>query len=159
MADDWQLTLLNEQADGARVLDCAQRCRDYVMMESGREPDALWVTGFFNDIPPERTKDDILMLGIEQPDGALSGLLGMSPGYETLSEWYIALLVVEEAKRGAGIGARVLSEVISLAKASGAKTLRLSVFDRNPDARRFWEVNGFHEDRVVEGGVVLVRQI
>ncbi len=159
MADDWQLALLNEQVDGARVLDCAQRCRDYVMMEAGREPDALWVTGFFNDIPPERTKDDILMLGIERPDGSLIGLLGMSPGYETQTEWYIGLLVVTENERGAGIGARVVSEVINLAKASGAQTLRLSVFGRNPDALRFWEANGFYQDRVVGDDLVLVRQI
>lgn len=159
MADDWQLALLNEQADGARVLQCAQTCRDYVLMESGREPDALWVTGFFNDVPPGRTKDDILMLGIEQPDGRLSGLLGMSPGYETLTEWYIGLLVIAEGERSMGIGRRVVAEVISLAKASGAKTLRVAVFGENPDARRFWEANGFDHDRDADDSVVLVRQI
>ena len=143
MSDDWKLALLNEQADSARVLDCAERARDYILMESGREPDALWVTGYFNDVPPDRTKDDIIMLGLEQPDGTLSGLLGLAPGYETQEEWYIGLMLIAEAERGQGMGSAALREVIRLAKTSGAVRLKLSVFTANEDGLRFWQRNGF----------------
>ncbi|WP_299190979.1 GNAT family N-acetyltransferase [uncultured Litoreibacter sp.] len=147
VADNWQLALLNEAADGARVLDCAQRARDYILLEAGREPDATWVTGYFNDIPPGRTKEDILVLGIEQVDGSLTGLLGMAPGYETQSEWYIGLLLVAESERGNGLGATVLKEVVALAKASGAQTLKVAVLTKNAAGLRFWERHGFEHLR------------
>lgn len=164
MSDDWKLTLLDETSDGARVLDCAQRSRDYILMESGREPDAIWVTGYFNDVPPERTKDDIIMLGLEQPDGRLSGLLGLAPGYETKEEWYIGLMLIAEAERGQGMGSAALREVIRLAKTSGASVLKLSVFTANEDGLRFWQRNGFvHMEAADEAAgddrVVLQRQI
>ncbi len=143
MTNDWTLTLLNAEADSARVLSCAERARDYVLMEAGREPDADWVMGFFNDIPPGRTKDDVLMFGVEQPDGSLDGLLGVSPGYETQTEWYVGLLLVAENMRSKGIGTTVLRELIRLARSSGAETLKLAVFTQNPDAMRFWQRNGF----------------
>ncbi len=163
--DEWKLTLLDAQNDGSRDLDCAQRSRDYILFESGREPDATWVTGFFNDIPPGRTKDDVLTFGIEQPDGRLDGLLGMSPGYETQTEWYLGLMLLAEGARGAGIGTTVLREVVSLAKSSGAQTLKLAVFTQNPDGLRFWQRHGFVHlrDAPDEGDghdrVVLRRQI
>lgn len=143
VANDWTLTLLSAEKDSARALDCAQRARDYVLMEAGREPDAIWVTGFFNDIPPGRTKEDVLMFGIEQPDGRLDGLLGMAPGYETQTEWYIGLMLIAEDARGKGIGTTALREIISLAKSSGAETLKLAVFTQNPNALRFWQRHGF----------------
>ena len=167
MSDDWKLALLTEAEDGTRVLDCAQRARDYILMESGREPDALWVTGYFNDIPPERTKDDIIMLGVELPDGSLSGLLGMAPGFETAEEWYIGLMLIAEVERGKGIGSAALREVIRLAKTAGAKRLKLSVFTANEAGLRFWQRNGFVylRDAADDGPgdrhdrVVLVREI
>lgn len=143
MTGEWQLALLNEEADGARVLACAERASDYIVMETGRVPDATWVQGFFNDIPPGRTKDDILMFGVEQPDGSLSGLLGMAPGYETATEWYIGLLLITEPERGAGLGRAVLEAVKALAKSAGAKTLKVAVLLQNSDAMRFWEREGF----------------
>ena len=165
LAENWKLSLLSESDDGPRVLDCAQRSRDYILLEAGREPDAAWVTGFFNDIPPGRTKDDVLMMGVEQPDGRLDGLLGMAPGYETQTEWYIGLMLLAETARGVGVGTTVLREVISLAKSSGAETLKLAVFTKNPDGLRFWQRHGFIHlrDASDEGDghdrVVLHRQI
>lgn len=147
MTAQWQLALLSEEADGARVLTCAERASDYIQLETGRVPDAIWVQGFFNDIPPGRTKEDILMFGIEQPDGRLSGLLGMAPGYETATEWYIGLLLIAEAERGAGMGHAVMDAVKSLAKSAGAETLKLAVLVKNPDAIRFWEREGFVKSR------------
>jgi len=81
------------------------------------------------------------MFGIEQPDGRLSGLLGMAPGYETATEWYIGLLLIAEAERGAGMGHAVMDAVKSLAKSAGAETLKLAVLVKN--AIRFWERQGF----------------
>ncbi|MEM9581846.1 MAG: GNAT family N-acetyltransferase [Pseudomonadota bacterium] len=141
--DTWKLVLLDVAKDSARVLDCAERARDYILFEAGREPDADWVIGFFNDVPPGRTKDDVLMFGVEQPDGTLDGLLGVSPGYETQTEWYIGLLLLVQERRSKGIGTTVLRDLIALAKSAGAETLKLAVFVENPDALRFWQRHGF----------------
>jgi GNAT superfamily N-acetyltransferase len=167
MSDDWKLALLEEAKDSARVLDCAERCRDYILMETGREPDVLWVKGFFADVPPGRTKEDILMFGVEEAGGRLKGLLGMSPGYETATEWYLGLLVLEETARGQGLGTTILRDVVTLAKSAGAETLKLAVFTQNPDALRFWQRNGFAHFRDAPGDegedgqdrVVLIRKL
>lgn len=161
MTDSWALTLLNAEKDSARVLDCAQRARDFILMEAGREPDAEWVIGAFNDVPPDRTKDDVLMFGVEQPDGSLDGLLGVAPGYETATEWYVGLLLMAEDKRRQGIGTIVLRDLIALAKSSEAKTLKVAVYVDNTDGLRFWQRNGFIavDGNEVDGRVVLHRQI
>ena len=163
MSDGWKLALLTLENDSARVLECAQRARDYILTEAGREPDPEWVIGFFNDVPPGRTKDDVLMFGVEQPDGTLDGMLGVSPGYETATEWYIGLLLLAKEKRGQGIGTTVLRELIALAKSSGAEALKLTVFGENPNGTRFWQRHGFVlvEDDQVEANspAVLCRQI
>jgi GNAT superfamily N-acetyltransferase len=167
MADDWQLALLDEAKDSARVLACAEAARDYILLETGREPDATWVQGFFADLPPDRTRDDVLMFGLERPDGALIGLLAMSPGYETEAEWYIGLLLLSQDARGAGVGATVLREVVTLAKTAGAETLKVAVLEKNPDGLRFWQRHGFAHMRDAPSGpegdghdrVVLQRQL
>ncbi|MEM7469980.1 MAG: GNAT family N-acetyltransferase [Pseudomonadota bacterium] len=165
MSEDWQLTLLNLEADGARVLTCAERCRDYVLMETGREPDAEWVTGLFNDAPPGRGSDEILTMGLEQPDGTLTGLLGIAPGYETTKEWYVGLLLIDPELRGGGIGTTVLREIATLAKTSGAESLKLSVLSNNDRGLRFWQRHGFvHVRDAPDDGdghdrVVLQRQL
>ncbi|MEM6407777.1 MAG: GNAT family N-acetyltransferase [Pseudomonadota bacterium] len=153
MSDNWKLALLSYDTDSARVLDCAARSRDYILMETGREPDAAWVTGFFHDAPPERGADDILIMGIEEPDGTLSGLLGLAPGYESATEWYIGLLLIALEKRGAGMGALVLREIAMLAKTSGAESLKLAVLAENEPGLRFWKRHGFvhHRDAPDEG--------
>lgn len=167
MADEWQLVLLDEAKDGARVLACAEAARDYILLETGREPDATWVQGVFGDVPPGRTRKDILMFGVERADGALIGLLGTAPGYETASEWYIGLLLIREAARGDGVGTTVLREVVTLAKTSGAQTLKVAVLENNPGGLRFWQRHGFtHFRDAPDGGdgdghdrVVLQRQL
>lgn len=143
MADQWQLVLLKEAEDSGRVLSCAEAARDYILLETGREPDALWVQGFFADVPPGRTKEDILLFGVEQPDGALAGLLGMSPGYETATEWYIGLLLLVPSMRSSGLGTEVLRDVVRLASSAGAETLKVAVLEKNPDGLRFWKRHGF----------------
>lgn len=163
--DAWQLALLSEEKDADRVLACAKRARDYILLETGQEPDANWVRGYFNDVPPERTKDDVIMLGVEQANGSLSGLLGLAPGFETQEEWYIGLLLLAQDMRGQGVGAAVLRELIALAKTSGATCLKLAVILENARGLRFWLRNGFihFRDAPDEGDghdrVVLRRQI
>ncbi len=152
MAEDWQLVLLNEAADSARVLTCAEQARDYILMETGREPDALWVKGFFADVPPERTKDDILSFGVEAADGSLLGLLNTAPGYETATEWYIGLLLMRVDARGQRLGTEILRECVRLAQNTGAETLKVAVFTQNPKGLRFWQRHGFTHLRDAPGG-------
>lgn len=52
-------------------------------------------------------------------------------------------IVVRADSRGRGIGTALLRGVVEVARATGARTIRLDVVDTNPGARRLYERLGF----------------
>jgi ribosomal protein S18 acetylase RimI-like enzyme len=56
---------------------------------------------------------------------------------------YVSDLWVSEATRGKGLGRRLLRAVADDAGRSGARFLKLVVYDDNPDARAFYDRLGF----------------
>ncbi len=80
------------------------------------------------------------------------GWLRGTPGY-IAHRWFdssprkgelrIECLAVSSARRGRGIGTRLLSAVFDHARARGFLAVSLEVVDTNPDARRLYERQGF----------------
>ncbi|MBZ8119881.1 GNAT family N-acetyltransferase [Roseovarius sp. LXJ103] len=62
---------------------------------------------------------------------------------ETPAAGRIRLFYLEEEYRGRGIGLRLLRTVVSAAKDMKLKTVRVSTFDRHPEACRLYETFGF----------------
>ncbi|MDH4107782.1 MAG: GNAT family N-acetyltransferase [Gammaproteobacteria bacterium] len=65
------------------------------------------------------------------------------PGNAAGPSMELMRIYVDSTVQGAGIGAGLLRESISLAKKTGHQSLWLQVWDRNPRARRFYERHGF----------------
>jgi len=128
--------------------DVYARCADYVSMETGEPPGETHVTEFFEDVPPGRTLDDALKLGIFDDDRAAIGLIDIFRGYRKPGDWYIGLLMIDPAVRGQGIGRWVLEWIAGAARADGATRLLLCVLEENGRARAFWEKQGFTLHRV-----------
>ena len=141
MAD--RIVALDPEADHARLMDLALRAADYARLESGREPDDGWVRETTRDAPPGVPPEDVLLFGLEREDGALSGWLGALRGFYAPGEWYVGLLLLDPAARGQGEGARLFGHLRDMARADGARLLRIAVLEANPRARRFWEREGF----------------
>ena len=55
----------------------------------------------------------------------------------------IRLFYLEQAYRGQGIGARLLHDVLTKARKENFKLVRVSTFDRHPEACRLYESFGF----------------
>ncbi len=64
-------------------------------------------------------------------------------------EVLLEALAVDPARRGQGIGARLLTETCAFARARGFRAVRLSVVDTNPRARALYEREGFRPVRTI----------
>ncbi|MEP3296569.1 MAG: GNAT family N-acetyltransferase [Pseudoruegeria sp.] len=62
---------------------------------------------------------------------------------ETPTVGRIRLFYLEQAYRGQGIGMRLLRNILTDARKNGFKAVRVSTFDRHPEACRLYEFFGF----------------
>lgn len=149
--DDLRIITLDQQADFDRVCDLADRAADYVRLESGRAPNLDFVRATLIDKPPTCGPEDIFLRGVERPDGTLAGIATSIRHFYERGDWYMGLLMLDPAERGAGLGRRVAEHVIAEARADNAPCIRIAVLDANPKALRFWERLGYRLEKSVPG--------
>jgi ribosomal protein S18 acetylase RimI-like enzyme len=75
--------------------------------------------------------------------GAIDAIIDLLEGYPEPHIWYLGLIFLAPAVRGAGLGTRLLDEAYAIVTARGGRALRLAVASTNPDARRLYERLGF----------------
>ena len=76
--------------------------------------------------------------------GALDAVVDLLAAYPDADTWYLGLIFIAPARRGAGLGTRLVEATCELVRARGGRALRLAVAVANPDARRLYERLGFH---------------
>jgi GNAT superfamily N-acetyltransferase len=86
--------------------------------------------------------------GIESHD-KLIGVAELLQHHPAPDEWYIGLLLVAPPQRRNGLGTRFCKALLDWMATQGARTVRLGVHERNAEARRFWERQGFSHERDV----------
>ncbi|HVV50426.1 MAG TPA: GNAT family N-acetyltransferase [Polyangia bacterium] len=118
------------------------RCADYVEATTGLPPRDDEAARLLAGLPPGKTPADKQVLGVRR-DGALVGVVELLAGYPGPTDWYVGLLMLEPAARGAGLGAAVFREVAGRVAAAGGRTLHLVVREDNPRAVAFWTGQGF----------------
>lgn len=144
-----EFTPLTVQKDHARILDLCQRASDYIQLETGREPDADYVSNTLMAAPPQLTPDDVFLIGIARPDGKLAGLVSYIRHFYERDEWYMGLLLLDPAERGQSLGTRAANQVFDHARRETGTLIRIAVLEANPRARKFWESLGFEPERFV----------
>ncbi len=140
---------LDAEKDFDRVADLFDRAADYVRLESGKDPAPEFVHEQLTDKPPVCGPDDIFLRGLEKPDGSLAGFASSIRHFYEPGDWYMGLLILDPAKRGAGLGKMAAEAVIEEARQDGARLIRIAVLDKNPRGRKFWEGLGFVLERTV----------
>ena len=70
------------------------------------------------------------------------------PSPDREGELYLKVIMVSSSMRGKGIGTHLLTGVSDFAWAHGFGAVRLDVVDTNPDARHFYERQGFVADKI-----------
>lgn len=77
----------------------------------------------------------------------ISDPAGVPVGHAALrdlhGEWEMKRVVVDATRRGAGIGARLMTELEAAARAGGAHRIILQTGDRQPEAVRLYERSGY----------------
>ncbi|MBY5935512.1 GNAT family N-acetyltransferase [Tateyamaria omphalii] len=138
--------------DGPRILDLCNRASDYVMLDKGRAPDLAYVKSEMTHAPPSVPPHQIWCWGHMQADGSLDAIVTCLKGYYEPNDWYLGLLLLDQAVRNAGLGTQMARHVIEQAQADHANCVRIAVLDTNPRARGFWERAGFKYEKSMTGG-------
>lgn len=133
---------LDPTKDRAAVASLFDHAADYVLLETGRDPNADTINDFFDDRPPGLGPEDATHIGLFM-DGTLIGVLAQSFGYPSNDDSYIGLLVLAKTRRGQGLGTRFLDHATRHARNRGATRQLVAVLDANPKGRAFWERAGF----------------
>ncbi|WP_052249784.1 GNAT family N-acetyltransferase [Tateyamaria sp. ANG-S1] len=145
--------------DGPRILDLCHRASDYVMLERGQSPDLAYVESEMTEAPPSVPPNQIWCWGHSQANGSLDGVATCLKGYYDPDDWYLGLLLLDQAARGAGLGTQMAQHVIEQAKADAAQCLRIAVLDDNPRGRAFWERLGFAHEKSTTAGDGRLRHV
>ncbi|MEQ6202440.1 GNAT family N-acetyltransferase [Sulfitobacter sp. HNIBRBA2951] len=134
--------------DADAVQDLCLRAADYITLETGAPPPPDYASKLLAEAPPALPPEDVLAFCAEQ-EGKLAAVVTCLRNFYQTREWYMGLLLVDPAARGAGLGARMAGHVFDLARAQGASCIRVAVLDANPRGRRFWQREGFVPERAV----------
>ena len=143
LPNGWHLERLTLARDADRVRSLALRASDHIMLETGAPPDADWVANEFANEPRPLAAEDLLHLGISDPEGVLGGILFVARGSETAQEWYMGLVMLDPAERDKGLGRDALQAIVRMARGAGATSLKVAALEANPKGRKFWAREGF----------------
>ncbi len=126
------------------------RCADYSYLVMGRPPDPADARALLENVPPEKTRQDNLVLGVfEKQAESLVGVLEAIRDYPEPDTWYIGVLLLDPTARGGGLGDRLHRAFAGWSLRQGVQRLKLSVLDENVAARRFWERLGYTVTRAL----------
>lgn len=118
-------------------------CEDYFAETRGRSAQATEARTVFDELPPGCSPTQKHVLGCRDAEDRLVGAADVVEGWPDAETWMIGLLVVEPLSRGHGIGGSFVTGIATLARAAGARRLRVGVFAHRPAVVRFWEQQGF----------------
>ena len=135
--------------DAAEIDALLVRCADFFRLEEGREPAAG--DGFLRleERPASAPEVEKLALGLY--DGpCLIGMLDLFVDYPAPGVWRLNLMLIEPARRRAGVGSALLAALTDWIAGQGGKVLRLGVVEQNAAGHRFWARHGFRDIAQVE---------
>lgn len=88
------------------------------------------------------------LIGHVVADGERVGTLWVGPFGNDPARWWVWDVVIEESRRGRGLGRRTMVLAEELARAHGASTIGLNVFAGNAVARHLYSSLGYEETSV-----------
>lgn len=109
--------------------------------------------------PPGIPKEQKYYIGFFE-DSKLIAIIDLIDGYPDSNCVYIGFFMMNSELQGAGIGSKIISEVLNYAKNQGFKKCQLGIDKDNPQSNHFWRKNGFEVIREVEieEGIILVAE-
>jgi GNAT superfamily N-acetyltransferase len=130
------------QRDIAALTELCLACSPFFQMTEGKSGSRLIAEEILELMAPGKSADAKHLLGISR-DGSLIAVADLAEDYPSESDWYVALFLVTPTSRQCGLGTRIWAAIESWIRQRGGKRIGLIVQRQNPDARRFWERQGF----------------
>lgn len=131
--------------DSQRLKVLLELCSDFSMLINGSPPGERDAEELLMDLPPGKSMDDKLVLGIETNGGELAGVIDLVKDYPEAGNLFIGLMLLAPSARGNGTGGVVLSDLEGWARKAGADKLGLGVLAHNLKGHHFWVQQGFQE--------------
>lgn len=135
-------------SDAPRLAPLYRACSDYFVLERGEPSDDASVREEFENFPPNRTEADKFVFGLKDTDGEFVGLLACDRDYPQSGCWWIALLMIDKALRGRGMGRALCNDFFNWLKSRNAERVELGVLKENEQALRFWQELAFKPVRM-----------
>ena len=91
--------------------------------------------------------------------GPALGVLDLHLDQPGPADAHVGLLLFRESCQGIGYGGETVATLVHALSEAGYHAVRATVGDENPEARDFWEHEGFAEVGRLEGGVTVLERI
>lgn len=135
--------------DDKKILqDLFKRCEDFHILSNGEPLEGHEAEEALVDRPPKQPLHDMYKIGLFSSEN-LIGFFDVARDYPEQNIWYLGLYLVDAKLRGQGIGHKVLVGLERWMREQGAKQVLLSVLEENQAALRFWQREGFTQNRVL----------
>lgn len=130
--------------DLAQLQALCDRCTDYSELTEGKPtpPDAAYNI-LWRDLPPQKTFDDKIVLGLSTSPEQLIGVIDIACDYPEPGIWFVGLFLLDPIVRNQGIGSRMFLALVNWADQLGAQQIRIAVLEENTSGLRFWQRLGF----------------
>lgn len=128
--------------DPSRLAELCRRCTDFFELVEGQPGGAETAAELLGPLPERVAAGTRRVFGIER-GGDLIGVAELLDGYPGRSDWYLGLLVLVPELRRSGIGTDVWVGLREWMRRRKAAVVRLIVQKQNPEARTFWQRQGF----------------
>jgi GNAT superfamily N-acetyltransferase len=142
--EGWYARLLSVE-DLPAIEAVMQASLDFLELESGVADSAEAAKDMLEELPPGRTLQDKLSIGIFSEMELLVGVLDAIRDYPSPGIWWIGLLQFCQGWRGRGLGAQVFAWFERMASQAGVCEIRLGVVEPNQAGTGFWTRMGFEE--------------
>ncbi len=132
-----------DEGDRAALQKLLEDASDYALIVTGEAAGADDALGLLSELPPQKTAEDKLVVGLFTQAGELIGVADVVRDYPAPAGWWIGLLLLHPARRGQGLGRQVYFALEGWAAGLGATEIGIGVVERNEKALRFWQGVGF----------------
>lgn len=134
-------------AEAADLQDLYERCTDFHELTEGSPTRPTAASEELVALPPGKELADKFPFGVHAPAGRLIGFLDLMRDYPAEREWWIGLLMLDPAVRGAGLGSRIYRAAAEWVGSQHGSAIYIGVLEQNGAAERFWRREGFVELR------------
>ncbi|OJV62037.1 MAG: hypothetical protein BGO41_01535 [Clostridiales bacterium 38-18] len=129
--------------DQIKIQELCNSCVDYFLISQGKPATGNEAQEFLMVLPPNKTFEDKINLGIFNIAEDLVGFVDLIRNYPQNGTWYIGLLLIDSKARRNGLGKYIIHEIIKMVKKDSGEKIKIGVLIENESALKFWESMGF----------------